>query len=350
MIEFRQLLSSEKLGTSARSMRWLLRLVSLPYGVAVRARNAAYELGWLRSAQATVPIISVGNLSVGGTGKSPTVAWLAGWLRQHDLRVAVLSRGYGQLESGQNDEALELELQFPDVPHLQHWDRIASARLATEELEMEVLLLDDGFQHRRLARNLDIVLLDATDSAAARWLLPGGLMREPLSSLSRADVVILTRTAQADPDSLAKLDQRVRRRAPQAIVLQANHRPACLWSEDNSQGELSQLSGAPVLAVCAIGHPDSFYRSLESLGAQVLDTRTFADHHAFTAVDIAALIEWTQQYPNAKCVICTMKDWVKIRAEKLGQLDLRALKIELQFTAPPTELEARLAGLCLGND
>ncbi len=156
-------------------------------------RNLAYDWGLLRSYRSPLPVISVGNLSVGGTGKSPCVAWIARWLRAHDIRVAILSRGYGQLDSGQNDEALELELQLPDVPHLQHWDRSASAVLAHEELEMQALLLDDGFQHRRMARDLDIVMIDATDPPSALHVLPGGLLREPLSALRRADVVLLSR-------------------------------------------------------------------------------------------------------------------------------------------------------------
>jgi tetraacyldisaccharide 4'-kinase len=172
--DWRRLLTDPHPSVRLRAVRLVLRAASLPYALAIRARNACYTRGWFSTTHSPLKVISVGNISVGGTGKSPMVAWLARWLRARQVRVAVLSRGYGQLDHGQNDEGLELELLFPDVPHLQHPDRLASAKLAEEELDMQCLVLDDGFQHRRLARDLDIVLLDATHPAPARRLLPAG--------------------------------------------------------------------------------------------------------------------------------------------------------------------------------
>ncbi|MCA9180878.1 MAG: tetraacyldisaccharide 4'-kinase [Planctomycetales bacterium] len=345
MIDFRQLLTASQAGVGVQALRWCLRAASLPYGAVMLVRNLCYDRGLLRMSRATVPVISVGNLSVGGTGKSPLVAWLATELRRRNVRVAVLSRGYGQLDNGQNDEALELELQFPDVPHLQHWDRIASAKLASEELDMEVLVLDDGFQHRRLARDLEIVLLDASESPASRWLLPGGVLREPLSSLARAHVVVLTRAARANPVAYTKLLQQVKRHAPRAVILAANHQPANLWNAAGEVLGLEQLSGQPVLAFCAIGHPNSFFASVEELGARVLDRRTWPDHHPFAAEDIASLVQWTQQYPAATRVICTMKDWVKIQSASIGELPLLALRIELKFSEAHVALEQKLNAL-----
>lgn len=349
MIDFRQLLTDPRAGAGVRTLRWCLRAASLPYGAVMRVRNWCYDRGYLRTTRTTLPVISVGNLSVGGTGKSPLVAWLAQRLRQRDMRVAVLSRGYRQLDNGQNDEALELELQFPDVPHLQHWDRIASAMLAAEELDMEILVLDDGFQHRRLGRDLEIVLLDASEPPASRWLLPGGLLREPLSSLTRAHVVVLTRAARATPAAYEKLLRQVKRYAPRAAILSANHQPANLWNATGEVLGLDQLSGQPVLAFCAIGHPSSFFASLEELGADVLDRRTWPDHHPFAAEDIASLAQWVQQYPAATCVVCTMKDWVKIQSETIGELPLLALRIEMQFSEEPLALEQKIDELLVGR-
>src|SRR5262249_14336937 len=155
------------------------------YGLAVRLRNLCYHLGWKRSYRAPVPVVSVGNLTVGGTGKTPCVEYVARYYREHDLRVAILSRGYGGSSrpptpsSGRNDEARVLEENLPDVPHLQGADRVALATVAVEELDSEVLVLDDGFQHRRLARNLDVVLVDTTVPWGYGYLLPRGLLREP---------------------------------------------------------------------------------------------------------------------------------------------------------------------------
>src|SRR5262249_10280904 len=154
------------------------------------------DWGWKQQRRASVPVVSVGNLTLGGTGKTPCVEYVARFYRERDKRVAILSRGYGA-EEGHNDEALVLEANLTDVPHLQAADREALAAVALEELESEVLVLDDGFQHRRLARDLDLVLIDATNPWGHGYLFPRGLLREPVSGLRRADAVILTRCDQA---------------------------------------------------------------------------------------------------------------------------------------------------------
>ena len=343
--DWRTLLTTSQPGPRQAALRWLLRLASGPYAVAVALRNASYSRGWLSASRARLPVISVGNLSVGGTGKSPMVAWLARWLRQRHLRVAVLSRGYGALESGRNDEALEFELLFPDVPHLQHPDRRASAELAADELEMQILLLDDGFQHRQLSRDLDIVLLDATLPTAAAWLLPGGLMREPLSSLARAAVVVLTRVSQALPSRLEDLQQQVQRLAPQAALVLADHQPSGLWQAPDQRRPLPELRGKKVLAMCAIGNPESFFCTLKEQGAEVLDHRSWPDHHAFTAADMQHLQAWRELHAEAQWIVCTMKDWVKLQVADIGGLPLIALQIEMRIVAGQAELERRLEEL-----
>src|SRR5262245_12493692 len=156
----------------------------------MRLRNWLYDRGWKRTHRAAVPVVSVGNLTVGGTGKTPCVEFVARWFRERDRRVAILSRGYGST-GGANDEAMVLEENLPDVPHLQGADRVALAAAAVEELESEVLVLDDGFQHRRLARDLDLVLVDATNPWGHGAVLPRGLLREPASGLRRAGAVLL---------------------------------------------------------------------------------------------------------------------------------------------------------------
>ena len=148
--------------------------MSLLYGLVVRVRNRAYDGGLFQIRRVDVPVVSIGNLTAGGTGKTPCVEYVARFYRQLDLRVAILSRGYGAA-SGPNDEALLLEENLPDVPHLQGADRVETATTAVEELESEVLVLDDGFQHRRLGRDLDVVLIDATCPWGYGHLLPRGL-------------------------------------------------------------------------------------------------------------------------------------------------------------------------------
>ena len=343
MAALRDLITNPKASLPVVCLRQVFRLASLPYWFAISTRNLAYQLGWKRSFRSRLKVISVGNLSVGGTGKTPTVAWLAQWLRGCDLRVAILSRGYGQLDSGQNDEALELELQLPDVPHLQHWDRVASAQLADEELDMQVLLLDDGFQHRRLARDLDIVLIDASESRLALRLLPGGLLREPFSSLRRAQVVIFTRCDQATTGAINALSQRVLRHNPQIEIAHASHRPARLDVYPSDSVSLEELKGKRALAFCAIGSPGSFFATLTSLGITLVEQRTWPDHHAYSADDVQQLVAWTERTRDIEWVLCTRKDWVKLQMGKIGRVRLGALVVELEITEGEENLKQKLS-------
>ncbi|MEZ6137803.1 MAG: tetraacyldisaccharide 4'-kinase [Pirellulaceae bacterium] len=342
MFDIRDLFTARQPTFGQRLARGCLRGLSIPYRAVMVGRNLAFDWRVFRSHRSALPVISVGNLSVGGTGKSPAVAWIARWLRERGIRVAILSRGYGQLDSGQNDEALELELQLPDVPHLQHWDRVASAKLAEEELEMQTLLLDDGFQHRRMSRDLDIVLLDATDPPCARRLLPGGLLREPMSALRRAHLVMLTRADQVAESTLAKLRHKIALSNPHVPIVHCRHRPDHLLSFPKSQLPLSDLVGKRVLAFCAIGNPRSFFQGLGELGVTLVDQRTWPDHHAYTAEDVAAIELWGQTQPEAELLVCTVKDWVKLQTPQIGRLPLLALAIELKMISGQADLEVAL--------
>ena len=206
-------------GLRDRLARGGLSAVAAGYAVAIAARNRGFDLGWLRSHRAEVPVVSVGNLTLGGTGKTPMVEWLGRWYRPRGVRVAILSRGYGQAQ-GMNDEGRVLEENLPDVPHLQNPDRVALAHVAVRELETELIVLDDGFQHRRLARDLDVVLLDAFRAVRARASFSEGLLREsrfgplrlagggravPRSDLITALVVTAIRSTRAKTQQLARL-------------------------------------------------------------------------------------------------------------------------------------------------
>ena len=277
------LVRGDRHGLGPTLARLGLGCAAVPYGLGVALRNIAYGRGWTRSESAAVPVVSVGNLTLGGTGKTPCVEWIARWFREHDLRVAILSRGYGA-EAGRNDEALVLEENCPDVPHLQGADRAALAKIAADELESEVLILDDGFQHRRLRRDLDIVLVDATCPWGHGWLFPRGLLREPASSLGRADVVMLTRCDMTSPEARARLHEEVRRHAPGIPIVESEHRPSA-WLNGDKRMSVEALAGRPVAAFCGLGNPDAFRRTLTSLGTEPIAWRTFLHHHAYSAAD-----------------------------------------------------------------
>ena len=201
------IVSGDRPGVKATLIRSGLWWARWPYAAGVWIRNRFFDWGWKKSHRATVPVISIGNLTLGGTGKTPCVEYVARFFRQHDVQVAILSRGYGG-DGGRNDEAMLLEENLPDVPHLQGPDRVQLAGTAVEELESELLVLDDGFQHRRLRRDLDVVLVDATNPWGYGYLFPRGSLREPVSSLRRASVVMITRADRVSSAALSRIRER----------------------------------------------------------------------------------------------------------------------------------------------
>ncbi len=337
---FRALVSGRSRGPGPALLRGGLWLASLPYGLAVRLRNGMYERGWKERHKAPVPVVSVGNLTVGGTGKTPCVEHVARFYRGRGLRVAVLSRGYGA-GGGRNDEAMVLEENLPDVPHLQGPDRAALATAAVEELESEVLVLDDGFQHRRLSRDLDLVLIDATNPWGHGHLLPRGLLREPPSSLRRAGAVVLTRCDQVGRAERGGLRTVVGRLAPGVPIAETTHRPVALGNGART-ADLDTLRGRPVAAFCGIGNPEAFRRTLTDVGAEVVAFRTFPDHHPYARADVDDLRAWARQQATDCVVVTTQKDLVKLRLSDLGGRELWALRVALHVEVGQNEFDRKL--------
>lgn len=334
MHPFEKHLRTDNNNLLALSIRGGLWVASIPYQLVVNCRNKAYQLGLLRTYRAGVPVISVGNITAGGTGKTPACAAIAKWLRRRGLRVAILSRGYGALADGLNDEARELDILLPDVPHLQAPDRIETARIAVEELEMQVLLLDDGFQHRRLARDLDIVLLDATNPFGWGHLLPRGLLREPLKGLRRADLVIVTRSDQVTTQDLANLRTKVQRVNPKAGWVEAIHAPVCWRNSSGQELPLNHFAGKPTLALSGIGNPRAFLKTIEGLAGTIVDQIQFPDHHPYSPMDVQGILERISQCSvPPQAVLCTGKDLAKLSSDQLGSIPLWALEIELKVVS-----------------
>lgn len=320
-----------------------LAAASLPYRLAVACRNAAYDRGWRKIHSAGIPVVSIGNLTVGGTGKTPMVEWVARWFRRRGKRVAILSRGYGGTE-GLNDEGRVLEENLPDVPHLQDADRVRSAAIAVQELEAEVLVLDDAFQHRRIARDLDIVLIDALDPFGEGRLLPRGLLREPVSSLSRAGIVVLSRADMVHSRERAAIRQTAERRAGPLRWVEGRHAPLDLIDGEGVSTPLSPPQHKKVAAFCGIGNPEGFRRTLLPLCGTLLDLRVFPDHHAYTAADVGSLADWARGL-GADLVLTTQKDLVKLRIQTLGPVPLYALRIGLEIVAGEDVMDDALSRL-----
>jgi tetraacyldisaccharide 4'-kinase len=343
-----RLLAGEARGLGPALERLALRAASVPYELAVRLRNAAYERGWLRSERVPVPVVSVGNLTAGGTGKTPFVEYVARFYRNLNRRVAILSRGYGGA-GGCNDEARVLEQNLPDVPHLQGADRVALAQKALSEWKSDVLVLDDGFQHRRLARDVEIVLIDATAPWGHGYLLPRGLLREPPSSLWRADVVVLSRCDQAPAEQRERLRRTIERIAPHKSFVETTHRPVELSNSDGENAPLELLRNGPAAAFCGIGNPEAFRRSLFDLGARLEDFRVYPDHHAYDRRDVEELHRWADGLPAGALIVTTQKDVVKLRLSRLGERPLWWLRIRLCVESGQDALDGCLRSAIRGE-
>lgn len=345
--EFRDLVSGRRRGAGAATLRFGLRLAEVAYTGAVRWRNRRYDTGAAEIHRVGVPVVSVGNLTLGGTGKTPMVEWLARWFRQHDVRVTVISRGYGAESGSRNDEALELEQKLPDVPHLQAPDRVAAANVAIEELQCQLILLDDAFQHRRIARDLDIVLLDALEPFGFGHVFPRGTLREPLVGLRRADVVALSRADMLDPPRREAIWRTVRRSAPEATCLEVTHRARAMICSSGREEPLASFTDRVVAAFCGIGNPAGFRSTLEQCGCQVAAFREFPDHHPYDRADVEWLRAWADRQ-QAAAVLCTHKDLVKLGIDRLGRRPLWAVRIGLEFLSGQDALESRLSALLSG--
>lgn len=326
---YRRLIRGEARGPMAILGRSGLGVLAGVYRLGVAGRNLAFDRTWKAIHKAAVPVVSVGNLTLGGTGKTPMVEWTARRLREHGLRVAILSRGYGRTE-GLNDEGRLLDQNLPDVPHLQDRDRVRLAEIAVEELESQVLVLDDGFQHRRLARSLDLVLIDALDPFGQDRLFPRGLLREPVRALRRSDVVVLSRADLIDEPERSRIRRIAERRAGPLNWVEARQEPRDLIDAEGCSSDVRDLVGTRVAAFCGIGNPEGFRRTIEPLVGRIAGFRTFPDHHPYGATDVTQLATWVREL-NVEVALTTQKDLVKLRVASLGGVPLRALRIGLDL-------------------
>lgn len=290
----------ESTTTGARVLRAALGPLAWGYGRVVALRNTAYDRGWLASYPLGAPTVSIGNLTVGGTGKTPVAAWFAGRIAANGGRPAILLRGYG------GDEPLVHKLLNPDVVVIAGADRRRSAAGALDR-GATALVLDDGFQHRRARRDADVVLLSADRHRQVR-LLPAGPWREPAMSLRRATHVIVTRK-RAMPLHAREVMEYVTRVAPNAVPAIVHLTPEFLvrW-ETGERHQLEDLAGRTALAISAIGDPRAFESQLRAAAMRVAG-RPFPDHHAFTPGDVRRLADEAR---GADVTICTLKDAVKL--------------------------------------
>lgn len=304
------------------------RALASLHGGAVRAWRGLYESGRRRPRKLPRPVISVGNMTVGGTGKTPFVASLARLLSDEGYLVGIISRGHagrrlqdpmlvstytrilhGPHECG--DEPYLLARRLPGVPVVVGHDKHAAGLLALQSLKIHVFLLDDGFQTWNLARDVDIVLLDATDPWGGGALLPAGRLREPLDGLRRSHLIGVTRAHLADQAQLQKLKAELLEKVPHPQVFFTRTLLTGLRRLPKGSAELSELRARRVLAFAGIGAPAQFFRDLEATGAVLAGRREFRDHHAYGASDVESLLRGAREC-GATALVTTEKDAVRL--------------------------------------
>jgi len=337
--DYRKLVSGRSTGSSAAFLRLLLRIPACAYWLVVRLRNIFYDRGLFKARRAGAAVISIGNITAGGAGKTPLVIWLCNRLsRSHEC--AILTRGYKTRQGPLLDEPAILAESCPDAKVVVNPDRVAGAAEAVG-FGAEVLIMDDGFQHRRLARDLDIVAIDATMPFGFGRILPAGLLREPVTALKRADAIVITRSDQVADAELAKIENKIRHIKADIPIARSIHAPLCAIDCDANEIGIEKLKGKKIFAFCGIGNPDAFLNTLRNLGAGILGSKIFDDHHHYTDSCIAEISEQAERL-GAELAMTTQKDWTKwpqpsrrlapiLTAEK--RLAFAYLAVEIRFQA-----------------
>jgi tetraacyldisaccharide 4'-kinase len=340
---YKKLINGQNSGLFASVVRLLLNIIAVFYGLGISLRNWLYDEGQAKSyavtaaglvtsdrTQTAVPVISVGNITVGGTGKTPLVIWLCNMFREQNVNCAILTRGY-KAAKGENDEPGMLAKNCPGTAVVVNPDRLTGAIEAVKKNRAQVLIMDDGFQHRRLHRDIDIVTIDAMQPFGYGRLLPAGLLREPISSLKRAHAVIITRCDLVSRNNLTELISAINKISPDSIVAQTIHSPVFSVSGDK-QMPVKELKGKKIYAFCGIANPEAFLATVGMVGADIVGSKIYDDHHNYTANDVDDIYSDSAK-SGARIILTTEKDYNKISlpASGRGDLVLAYLAVRLQF-------------------
>jgi tetraacyldisaccharide 4'-kinase len=358
------LMTDEKSGIVASVLKFFLLLFSLLYLLAIKIIFILREVRLLPTTRLKVKVVSIGNLTMGGTGKTPLVEKVVNYLAQRGKKVGVLTRGYKIAVKAERsdsdrkthlfeeigDEPALLRLKLPTITILVGSNRIKNGNIAIRDWRVNVLVLDDGFQCWELDRDVDILAIDTTNPFGNRKLLPRGILREPISHLSRADVVVMTKTNIATSEQAEAVKNKVKSLNPRALIVSSVHKPSRVVDISNKASlQLEWLKDKEFVIVCAIGDPAYFIKILENLGAVVKDSLIFEDHHPYSLKDLLAVSDKCKQI-SVKRIMVTEKDMVKLEPllERRGfilndfPLEFFALGIDLDFTNNEDEFIERI--------
>jgi tetraacyldisaccharide 4'-kinase len=351
-----RVMNGQATGVVAGALRTGLRIAEPFYASLMRARNGMYASGAFGARRLPRPTISVGNITAGGTGKTPFVLWLANRLRDQGHRPAILMRGY-KSAGGISDEQRMLETHLNDgaavpISAYANPSRIAAAQQAVgENPQIDVFILDDAFQHRKVARDLDIVLINAACPFGYRHVIPRGLLREPLCGLARAQAIVLTHSDETS--DLSVLEREIREFAPAAPIFHAQHALVGLRGPAPRSETISvdELRHRRFFAVSGIGHPESLFQRLRQFGAGFVGHHWFGDHHAYTSDDLKDIRNQARA-AGADWIVVTEKDWAKIERLEGADADdpgIYRLRMEMQFAAEDDERMLGLARKALND-
>jgi tetraacyldisaccharide 4'-kinase len=330
-----RVMSGEDRRFSASLMRGALRVGESFYSGAMTARNSLYTSGIFRARKLPAPTISVGNLTTGGTGKTPMVRWLAEQLIARNLRPAILTRGYrAESTGGSSDEAEMLSNMLGDrAAVIVNPDRVAGAHAAMQrEPKPTVFVLDDAFQHRRVRREFDLVLVNAAEPFGFGHVLPRGLLREPMHGMRRANAVVITRANTVTGDQLQQVSQALRYWDNYIPIYVADHVHAAVMTRDGEKLPADVLRERRFFAFAGVASPASLRAQFQSYGATFAGLRAFPDHHAYTAADLERIAAEASA-AGAEMIVTTEKDWVKVHALPLpANLPMLArTELEIRF-------------------
>ncbi len=369
-------LDGSRTGKWPSVLRLLLKGLSCIFGLVVQVRLWLYRHRILRPSTLGCQVISVGNLTVGGTGKTPVVEVFARNLQQQGRKVAILSRGYkskeqpflqkmvqrittGKIETPPRvvsdgkrllldswtagDEPYMLASNLPEVAVVVDKDRVKAGKYAIKELGCDTLILDDGFQYLKLGNRLDIALVDRTNPFGGGHLLPRGLLREPMRNIKRAGFIFITKCNDGGDK---ELKEQLRRLNPVAEISECRH--ATKYLKDvfgDKTHDLSLLKGMKIAAVSAIAVPESFERALQRLGAEIIYTRRFADHHRFTQQEIINTINWSIKR-GAQAILTTEKDAVRFPYVERRDIPVLFMRVEIEMLSGEEEFMDWIARIC----
>jgi tetraacyldisaccharide 4'-kinase len=327
-------ISGKQSGIIAASLRALLAGVGLGYKAVMRLRNGLYDWSLKKSHKVDATVISVGNLTTGGTGKTPVVIWLCRYLHEQKRPCAILTRGYKatqDMSTTAHDEIAEFQTFCAHIPVIMNPDRLAGAQTAIHRHHVSILIMDDGFQHRRLARDLDIVTVDATLPFGFGRVFPAGLLREPFKGICRAQAVVLTRCDQVDEKRLHTIESQILDLHGDVVLCRSVHRPHALIKAQESTLDIEDLRGKRVFAACGIARPRAFIETLQGLGAHVVDHDITNDHHHYTQADVDRIARRAHQMRADICIF-TQKNWPGVRQCSPPQdIPLACVQIRIEF-------------------